>query len=62
VGTLAEVAVLQHYWEEIRAQADSLAASGASAEDIATIPVPSRYADWLWAEGYGQTLQKLAQR
>jgi glyoxylase-like metal-dependent hydrolase (beta-lactamase superfamily II) len=62
VGTLGEVAVLQHYWEEMCTLADALAASGTSAEDIAKITIPKRYADWLWVEGYSQTLQKLAQR
>lgn len=61
VGTLADVSTMKRYWEELRTLADSLAKSGASADEIAKIPVPARYADWLWAEGYAQTLQKLAQ-
>jgi glyoxylase-like metal-dependent hydrolase (beta-lactamase superfamily II) len=62
MGPLATVSVLKRYWEEMRAQADSLMQSGASADDIARTAVPPRYADWLWAEGYTQTLQKLTQR
>jgi cyclase len=62
VGPLATVSVLKRYWEEIRAQAESLMQSGASADDIERIVVPARYADWRWAEGYTQTLQKLARR
>jgi cyclase len=62
VGTLATVSALKRYWEEMRSQADSLMKSGASADDIARTTVPERYADWLWSDGYSQTLQKLAQR
>jgi cyclase len=62
VGTLTTVSALKRYWEEMRSQAESLVTSGASADDIAQITVPPLYADWLWTEGYAQTLQKLAQR
>ena len=62
VGTLADVSALKRYWEEMRAHAESLAQSGASADDIASIPVPERYIGWRWPEGYTETLQKLAQR
>ncbi|HLY32322.1 MAG TPA: MBL fold metallo-hydrolase [Ktedonobacterales bacterium] len=61
LGTLADVATLRQYWEEMRTLADSLVRSGATAEDIAQTPIPARYTDWQWPEGYTQTLQKLAQ-
>lgn len=60
LGTLADVSALRQYWEELRAFAESLTQRGASAEDIAAIPIPGRFDGWEWPENYTGMLTKLA--